>query len=249
MISIVGYNEQMILTFTVQTGGELLIKVGQKVDFSDPLIKTSSSEEVTIPLASSLNVQPDGIFKTLKRFVGDQVTKGELIAESKGLLTTKKYHSEHDGIIKEVNHNDGSLVLEKTAPGKNTVNCFFRGEVTDIKGNTISLKVEKSVEYPLKEASHDFGGPVYVLSESKLGEISSDEVEGKIVLAERILPYEQVKLETLGLSGFVTLHSYSQDTVLERAVLKQISDWESIKKQSFSYCIISKERSTIYFYA
>ncbi len=229
----------MTLSFTIATDADLLVKIGQKVNFNDPLTKKKSSEEVTIPLSSLLGLRPNAIFKSLKHFVGEIIHKGDLIAQNKGLLSTKNYFSETDGIIKEVNHQDGSLIIEKISP-EESMSCFFKGEIVDVKGKTITLKVGKYAEYLLKQASEDFGGEV--------GIMTNEEVEGKVLLAERIQPYETVKLETLGIMGFVTLYASSQQTEVPNAVIKQIADWEKIKTHEFPYCIISKERSTIYFY-
>lgn len=239
----------MNITFSLPFNGELLIKAGQKVDFKDPIAKKQAAEEITIPLASILKVSPNAIFKSLKKFVGEAFSKGDLIAEHKGMLGSKKYHSEFDGIIKEINHTEGTIVVETTSDKKDTEYAFFKGEVEDIADGKVTLKVDKYVQFELKEANNDFGGETLIITEKVLPTISSDDVNEKVIFAEKLQPYDQVKLETLGIKGLITLHPHAQEPSVPKAILKEIQDWEKIQKQHFPYCIISKNNNTIYFYA
>lgn len=238
----------MNLSFTIDGDKELLIKVGQKINFNEPISNAATKEEKRIPLSSILKITPSAIIKCLKKFVGEEVKKGEVIAQNNGLLGSKTYVSDIDGVIKEVNHAEGVLVIETIGTGKEIVYSFFKGEITNIDGRIITLKIDKYAYHPLQTTTHSFGGEIVVVKNTDLPTITSDIVNDKILIVEKVPPYDQVKLETLGAKGFVTIESAS-DTSLPVAVVKNSADWKKLTSQDLPYCIISKEHNTIYFYA
>lgn len=243
------YNDIMAITFTLEETGSFIIKVGQKVEFNDPLFEKKESREVKIPLAQFLHIPPTKIFKTLKKFVGEEIKKGDLVAEKKGFLSHLKYYSEHDGTIKEINHHDGSVVLEIQTDESSTINSFFKGEIAALENNTITLKLDANKALQLQEASHTFGGSVLIANIKELPNLAEDEVSNKIIFTEKIVPYELMKLEALGSQGFITSHPYVQKPSLPSAVLKNTEEFESVDRKKFPYCIINKDNNTIYFYA
>ena len=238
----------MRLTFAINADCELLLKKGQKVNFKDPIAKKKTSQEISIPLSSILNVSPSAIFKSLKRFAGEKVKKGEVIAESKGILSKKHYRSEVDGIIKEINHQDGVVIIETDSDEEDTHFAFFKGEVVDIKENEITVEVENYKEFTLKEVSGDFGGEILIITKEDLNSISDEIVKDKIVFTEVASSYEQVKLEALGVKAIVTAYPCDEKAASLFATLNQPQDLGKIKKVEFPYCIVSKENNKIYIY-
>lgn len=238
----------MHLVFTVDSNSDLMVKKGQKVNFNDPLTTKKSPKEVKIPLSSILKISSDSIFKSLKKFVGDQVKKGELIAEYKGILSTKRYHSEFEGIIKEINHNEGIVIIETLSEENNTKHAFFKGDIININEKEITLEVANFKEYPLEKTTDDFGGETLLIDKDILNDISEDIVNGKIIITEKITPYQRVKIEALGGKGFIVLTSEHEEIPHPVAILKQAQDLEKIKKIEFPYCIVSKKNNKIYFY-
>src|SRR3990167_9049048 len=101
----------MTISFSLSLKDKPLIKVGQEVDFTTPLIKKGAQEEKTIPISSALRISPSKIFLYLKKFVGDEIKQGELVAEKKTLFDKRQYLSEYDGTIKEIDHENGNLIV------------------------------------------------------------------------------------------------------------------------------------------
>ncbi|QQG44016.1 MAG: hypothetical protein HYW86_04090 [Candidatus Roizmanbacteria bacterium] len=238
----------MLLSFIIEEEGDILIKSGQTVNFKDPLIQKTKAHELKIPLSSILNVSPSSIFKSLKKFVGEEIKKGELIAENKGLLSAKKYFSESDGIIKEINHHEGTVILEVSSDQKDTTLTFFKGYVTNIKDKEITIEVQKYKEFELKKASGDFGGEIIYKDEKALSEVTEEKIKDKIIIVDKIPAFMQVKLEALGAKGFVFLYPYDEEISLPAAFIKQIQEAEKIKSSPYPYCIISKNHNKIYIY-
>ncbi len=242
----------MILTIHLPFSGKPKFKVGDQVDFDTPLYEEKRVEEIKLLLSDKLNVSPDKIFHHLKKFVGDKVKKGDVLAEKKSLFDNKKILSDIDGILKEVNHNEGYVLIDIESSETKTKNCFFKGEINSIEKHEIKLKINSSKEYPIKETNHIndeyIGYKVYYLAE-KHGEFNADDVEGRMVVClDVVTSYHQVKLEALGVSGFVSLRNLSEITSLPFIKLKNIEDMKTVFKAQLPYCIFNKKESKIILY-
>ena len=238
----------MNITITIPQDTDILVKSGQKVDFHTPFIAQRSMEEVKVTLSSLLGFPPEKIFNYLLKFVGDKVKKDELLAERKAMLSTKQYYSEYTGTIKEVNHYDGSIMIESQMNETSEYPCYFKGEIEKIEGNHIILKVSKAKEYDLQSKANHFGGEVCYFTEKMSATVTEEEVMNKIIVAEELPIYDQVKLEALGAKGFITLKPLLEDPSEPHAALKNIADFQEITKQQFSCCMITPDSTTIYFY-
>ncbi len=244
----------MILRVTLPINGELLIKTGDMVDFSTPLVNNHVKKEIKIPLARSLKVHPKKIFTVLHKFVGDKIKKGDVIASSKGFLGKNKYISEQDGTLKEVSHNDGSITLEVDSDQTTMIKAFFKGEIVEIDQQTdkektiIQFKVTHAKHFDLKDAKDFFGGPLYYNKKKELPSITDEEITGHIICTTTLLPYEQTKLETLGAKGFILLHSPIEEGTIPHAKIKEIPDWDELHTLALPYCTVDKYESKMYVY-
>lgn len=245
----------MILSIVVPLNGELLIKTGDKVDFSTPLVNNHVKKEVKIPLARSIHINPKKIFTVLHKFVGEKIKKGDMIASHKGFLSKNRYLSEHDGTLKEINHNDGTITLEIDSDETTMLKAYFKGEVveidqkTDQEKTTIQLKVKDGKQFDMKDAKDFFGGPMYYNKSKNLQVITEEDVNGYIICTQTLLPYEQTKLETLGATGFVVLHSPAGNGSIPHAKVREIPDWEELHTLQLPYCTIDREQSRMYVYS
>lgn len=240
----------MTIQVNYNESDEVLVKVGQRVDFDTPFIKKKNKAEIKILIAQRLKLSPTKIFQTLKKFVGDTVEKGDLLAEKKSLFSHQRLISDHRGTVKEIDHREGYLLLTSDQDKKQVKNAYFKGEVVEIGKNKIKIKIDQIKEFPLKEASAEFGGKVfYFKSNNKIREVEEGEIEKKIILAEKLSSYQQLKLEALGGVGFVCLHQLPETSMSHFARLETIDDWKKILDLNFPYCLVDKKNSKIYFYA
>lgn len=238
----------MIISIPLDKKDDIQVKPGQKVDFGTPLGHDTTVTEVKILLSEKLGLQPKKIFSYLKKFVGDEIKKGDLLAEKKGVFSIKKYLSEHEGIIKEVNHDQGYLVVKTTVVEGREKKAYFKGEVAEVEKDSLKLKVNKYKEFTIKEDAKNFGGPaVYIKSASDI-DFNSD-FENKIICVEAFSGLDQVKLEALGAAGFVTMAGLPESTGLAACRVKDPHDWEKILEANFPYCLIDGNNNTIYFYS
>lgn len=213
-----------------------------------PLQKKQKQSEVKIHLSELFNIPPRKIFLHLVKFVGEDIKKGDIVAEKKSMLGKKQYVSQHDGTIKEIDHENGWLVITERIQTADSMNAYFKGKIEEIKKNEISLQVKNSRAFSLKEASSDFGGEVFFADEIDVSHLNEDEVDNKVVLTSTVDPYIQTKLEAMGTAGLVLLNPSKDKPSIPFAFIKEKGDWDSIKKSDFPCCIVDKKNTKMFFY-
>ncbi|MBI2028003.1 MAG: hypothetical protein HYT07_00195 [Candidatus Levybacteria bacterium] len=236
----------MFIKVSLPQNIEVLIKNGQAVDFGTPLYKKSVKKTAKIPLAKKLEIKPEKIFFFLKKVVGEEVHKGEVLAVKKSLFGQKKFYSEYDGVLKEINHEDGSLVISTESADTKSVMCFFKGGVKEVAEDHLKLDLKDAKEFALSESSGDFGGANYFFKEDDINKLEAEKIQSKILIVRKIESFNQVRLEVMGVVGFVTLESLSQTPSVNYARIKSTQDWGEIIKANLPYCLVSS--NNIYFY-
>lgn len=236
----------MKLIVKIPSHKDLLVTIGQTVDFSTPLLKKKAPKTNTVPIASVLGFPPEKIFLQLKKFVGDNIAKGDLIAEYKSFMSTKQYISEDDGVIREVSHESGSVIIETVSEDEDMIYCFFQGTVISIDDDRLELKVKEAKEYEIVQSKKYTGGPVSYQDGTHI--LPEDEVHNTFVCSNDIKPFDMTKLETLGACGFITLNELKRETSLPKLRLNEEHDYKDILKHKFPYCLVGEENKTLYFY-
>jgi len=232
----------MIIEINIDPSKELAIKQGQKVDFHTGLYTRVQTEEQRIEIAAELSVSPKHILSHLKKSVGDTVQSGEILAEAKSLFHTKHVSARIQGIIKEIDHIEGIILIESIQTEASEY-CWFAGEVVEVSKKKVGIKVGKHHVYNAKSVESDFGGLVWYSS------LNEDIPERPVALAEKLNAYEGAKLSALGGVGMITTEEYTFETELPRAIFKLNSDCQNAVIKHFSYCLVQKEHSTIIFYS
>lgn len=236
----------MLISIPISVFDRCLLKESQQVDFNNPFLEKKVEEEINISVAKSLNIPPQKIFQYLKKFVGESIEKNEIIAVSKGIFKTKKIVSKYSGLIKEINHSDGSIVILNKTKIENTINSFFKGKVDKIKKNEISVEVGKGEQFPAKNVSHSFGGKIFYSDNNS--DFLSENVFNSVIVCENITSYLKAKAEALGCRGFLSLSKLTEESGIPSVQFKNINDYKKIIKLKFPYCTIVNTSSTIYFY-
>lgn len=237
----------MIIKLPLPQGKKILIKEKDKVDFDTPLIKIVDTKDIKIPISQELDISPKKIFLSLIKNVGDHIKIGDVIAKKKGLLSEKKYISDFTGILKEIDHDDGSIIMTVTEKGGEKINSFFKGTVKKINEEDVELEIQGCEKFELIEASDFFGGEVMIIDEKNLSKINED-ISSKILLIKKIETYNQLKLEVIGAAGYITIEPLSKQIDIPYARIQHNEDWEKIKRLNFPYCSIIKSEKIAYFY-
>lgn len=238
----------MTITLSIPTNAKLLIKSGQEVDFKTPFIKRGLKKSIKIKIAAELGIPPAKIFLHLTKVVGDEINKGELLAAKKTFWGEKKYFSDFEGVVKEVNHEDGSIIVDVESEEERTKKTYFKGEIGEVKKTEFELKVKKAKDFALKEASSDFGGEVIHIDQSSFSNLDPDKIENKIIVGSDLRSHDQTRLEVMGAVGFVTLQMLAPKISLPYARIKNPADWDEVKNIELPYCLTDRKNNIIYFY-
>lgn len=238
----------MIVHFDIPNEVSILVKKGDEINFNTLLYQINSYEEKKIYLAENLQINPKNIFRFLKKFVGEKVEKNETIATKKTFFSQKNIKSPVSGIIKEIDHHQGLIIIESLSNNAKKVFSPFKGVIEKVSKNELQIKINKPQDYQIKKTTFDFGGETFYLKENQFFDIESDQVENKIIISEKLPSFSQIKLEALGVKGFITLESLPNKTDVNFALIKNIDDFEKIKKNQFPYCTIISKTDKIYFY-
>lgn len=239
----------MIIEVPFSSQDELLIKEGDLINLDTPLIKKARSKKVIINIAEQLNVNFLKIFNFLKKFVGETVSIGDILAEKKGLFKNKKVISPVNGVITQIDHNTGEMIIETQAENNQLLKAFFTGKIYQIKNNWLHVKVKKGISFNIKNASGNFGGKCFYLESLNFFSLVAEEVAKRIIIAEKIESVLQVKLEALGASGLITLYKLpTQSFTTNYCQLSNITDFNQIINFKYPYCLVISQTGKIYFY-
>ncbi|MFA5136772.1 MAG: hypothetical protein WC489_05255 [Patescibacteria group bacterium] len=239
----------MILVIPLVEKGKSLVKQGQHVDFDTSLYEEKIQKDVKILISQKIDVSPTKIFHHLKKLVGETVAQGEILAEKKSFMAGASYKSEYTGILKEIDHTDGSVLIEVATEDTHVKKAFFKGEVVKIDKEGLHIKVNKAKEYELKDTRGGFFGGKALYLKDGYENLYEETASGTVIITEKISPYTQVKAEALGVHGFVTLRTVEETSDLPSAVFKQIKQYEEAIKNKLPYCFINAVHSTIVFYS
>lgn len=231
----------MLVTIPIPEDAKCLLKPGQDIEFGHPYLKIGKDVATTIPLSQKLGVPSSKIFRYMKKLVGDPIQKGEIIASKKTLLSEMHIKSEQEGVIKEINHYEGSIVVVEKSDEQDTVRAFFKGTVEHVKKNEFDINLSGAKDFDLKKPERSFGGHFVVLESDKIAEM-----QDTVVFAESMTTYVLAKSEAMGAVGYVTLAKV--DTNLPTAQLKNIEDAKKIASATFTYCLIDSSSSKLYLY-
>lgn len=237
------------ITFHVKSHSSLLIKAGDVVDFDTPLTKKTVSRQDTIALSDHLGIAPHQIFMHLQKVVGEPVKKNETLAEKKTMFGMKRFISEYEGVIKEINHTEGTVVVETYAESAEITYCHFKGTVESVQDGLITLRVDKKEAYPLKESHSHFGGKTLIVDDATpFSTLTYDDVAGRVIIAKTVSTVDKVRLEVLDEAGTVTLNEIAEKPLSNTARLKNVTDWEAVRQSALPYCIVDIKDNTMYLY-
>lgn len=226
---------------------KLLVKAGQKVDFTTPFFEKTKSSMVELEIAKTLDFPPDKIFRFLKKVIGDSIKAGDLLAEKKGILSTKQFNSNITGIIREINHLNGNLVIELDGNESSVELCFFAGEIDNIEEEIVTLNVEKVFKADTAPFMGDLGAKIHY-HVSPTQPISEEDVADRFIFISNISPLDHAKIEALGAKAYITNIQKSFKTKISQLILQNVDDYELILKEQFPFCISSPDLKSIFFY-
>jgi hypothetical protein len=114
--------------------GEVVVEVGAEVAPDTVVARAQLPGNVqTVPVASRLAIEPGRVVGALVAPIGSRVSKGDVIAESRGLfgLVRTRVESPADGVIESVSTVTGQLLLREP-PIPVEIAAYVRGVVREV---------------------------------------------------------------------------------------------------------------------
>ena len=114
--------------------GEVLHKVGDKVNYDTKVARTEiSGEPEIVKVAMALGVEAEDMSRFMLKKVGDKVKEGENIAFYSALfgLMKKSVPSPKDGIIESISEVTGQVII-RGSPIPVEVDAYLPGKIVDV---------------------------------------------------------------------------------------------------------------------
>jgi len=237
----------MIVPVKIPSYTEILVKVGQRVDFTTPLLRRSTKKKAIIPIAEMMGFPSEEIFHHIKKTIGEQISKGDLLAEQKNVFSSKKYLSQIDGLLSEIDHTAGTLIIEQSSNGSEEIACFFSGEIEGVYDGYLDLKVHHAHKVDLSHPVSYFGSRIYYAPDSGTS-FQEEDIEGKCILIQDLNPMHSTKIEALGGQGLISKKKIALKSSLVQIIPQQEADFDMLLKKRFPFLIAGPEDCTLYFY-
>lgn len=231
----------MIINLSLPKNCQIKVKKKEEVSFGHLLYQSNPPNLVSINIADKLNIEPADIFQFLTTTINQSIKKGQILAKKKGLFFSKKVFSDYDGVIKEINHLNGKIAImtDDKSKRQNTYSTF-KGLIEDYSKDCLKVDIKNGKSFPLAEVNKDGAGEIfYFEKEDFFFQINEDNIKDKIVIVEVLKSHLETKCEALGAKGFVFLKG--QPTDLAYAKIKNINDYQLIRRLKKKYIIFSKK--------
>ena len=192
--------------------GKVLVKKGDKVTAEDLVAETRlPGKVVPFNLSNKLGVQPELVQQFLKVKPGDELTKGQLIAETKGFfgLFKSAIKSPLDGEVESISKITGQMLLrEPRIPVQ--VKAFVDGIVIEVIENEgVVIENKSAYVQGIFGLAGETTGEIKVLAKSGSDTISVNDVDesckGKLIVTGAMVSLDVInKAREIGVNGIIS---------------------------------------------
>lgn len=192
--------------------GEVLVKVGDEVDFMTPVAEAMiPGEPHVVNAVAQLGVEQRALEEYLKVKVGDKVKEGQDLAGFNALFGLWKnwVKSPVDGVVETISTVSGQIIIREE-PVPVTVDSFIKGRVTEIMADE-GAYIETDAAYiqGIFGVGGEAHGEIKIISEDVAEPITdahiTEDCRGKILVGGSIITREALhKAATTGVAGIMT---------------------------------------------
>ncbi|NLH39582.1 MAG: hypothetical protein GX445_05935 [Elusimicrobia bacterium] len=180
--------------------GKVLVEVGKEVDAMDIVAEAKLPGKVfSVNVANRLGIDPSEVKKFMLKREGDEVKKGELIAESKSFLKflRTQIQSPITGTIDTISDITGQ-VLFREPPKSLPLKAYINGKVVKVEENFgVEVETDGSFIQGIFGVGGETNGEIRVAvdtpDEELLPEHIKDTDKGKIIIGGRHAGIEAIK--------------------------------------------------------
>ncbi len=199
--------------------GDVQVKLGDKVRARDVVARTFLPGDVTpVNMASKLGCNPSEVHNLTLKKEGDEIKKGELLAESGGLfgLFKSKVISPIDGSIEIISRITGQVQL-RGEPRPVSIDAYIDGKVTAVHENEgVDIEATGSFIQGIIGIGGEAFGEIIIRVGGTDEELTPDKIDdgckGKIVVGGSYVTHAALKkAAAAGVSGVVVGGIDAQD--------------------------------------
>jgi hypothetical protein len=192
--------------------GKVLVKVGDRVDFSTVIAETMiPGDPNIIKVAAELDILEMDINDYMKMVVGDKVKKGDIIAEYNAFfgLFKKHVYSPINGTIESISPISGQVIIREE-PAPLSMNAYIPGRIEQLIENEGAI-IETNAAFiqGIFGIGGETHGELRVATEDPNETLTSmfieDDDEGKVIVGGSLVTKEAVdKALEVGVKGIIT---------------------------------------------
>lgn len=197
-----------LLPILLQEGFVSKVSVGDKLTAGQIIAeKKDRGIDEVVHVASIFKISPKKSLKTLKKHLGDGVSKGDVVASKKDVLSlgSKKIISEFSGTVIKIDEEAGDVLI-RTATTEESVtvlNSPVDGTVDFCNNEKIVIKTDKEMILAKNAEGQGARAEFTVLGENVDFNTITSEVSGKIVLGKHFEKGSIFKAFGLGAIGVI----------------------------------------------
>ena len=187
-------------------------KLGDTVDSHDIVASTEIPGNVQmLNVANQLNVEPENVPECMLTQIDEEIIKGQVIAESKGIfgLFKNQLKSPIDGTLANVSEITGQAILAES-PIPIEVDAYTSGKITAIFENEgVTIETEGVMIQGILGVGGENQGKLVVLTNSPEDELTHEmileEHENKIIVGGAFLQHRTFeKAKQVGVAGIIS---------------------------------------------
>lgn len=211
-----------LLTIPLLSGFKTTVEKGQAVKVGDILArKTALPQQEKIPVSKILSVSPKKVVSYLRKKLGQEINKGEILAKKEGVLKSINILSPITGKIESVNFKDGTLLIVSREIQELIERAPIDAIVEEVDGDKITLSFEgKVMEVEDGRGERAIGSTLVFNKHIDIPDFASEVVD-KIIIARSFTNGALAKLNALGASGVMSLEFYDDFPVMVKLTKEQ----------------------------
>lgn len=193
-----------ILSLKLPKRKKLLVKEVDPVSVGTILVEGEEEEKETVAVTKVFKISPAQISEVMVKKIGEQVEKGEVLAEKKSLFGKSVLKSPISGRVVEISQVLGEVTLAK-GERPMTILSPVKGRVKEIRPTEIQLEFTGEVFQGKESGGEQACGVVEnVAAEVGILELPSA-VKKKILVAQNFSPAVLAKAWALEAAGVISL--------------------------------------------
>ena len=192
--------------------GSVHYKTGDLVNSNDVVASTDIPGNIQmLNVANQLNVEPENVPECMLVKLDEKITKGQIIAENKGIfgLFKSQLKSPIDGTLANVSEITGQAILSEP-PIPIEIDAYTSGKITEvIEDEGVIIETEGVMVQGILGVGGENHGDLIVLTSEPNDVLTTDmiqpEHEGKIIIGGSILDLQTFeKAKQVGAAGIVS---------------------------------------------